>query len=409
AITLPEDYPLSQPYWIEKAPEDNLYVIENQLAIGKPFNSPAVEGRLVWEIEGLEVIQALPLKYKYNDPVDGEINQPFTVVPEIKLSIDKDNVFVINGQPQTVEVQVSFEDGIVDGELLLEGLSSREFRQLEKRVDEAKNNITFKVQLQGVAAEGERVINVKYRTSDGRVYDRGMKRISYKHIPNLTYFPEAAFNLIKLSLNMSPQRIGYIPGAGDDIPVVLTNLGYDVTLLENGLLNAVRLSQFNTIIIGIRAFNTNTNLADHVDDLMEYVSSGGNLVVQYNTSGPLVAKQLGPYPFQISRDRVAVEDSPVKIAGAHQVLSSPNPIAQTDFEGWVQERGLYFPGEWDSNYMTPLIMQDPGEPETRESLLLANYGKGTYTYAGISWFRLLPAGVPGAIKLFVNIIEQGHE
>src|SRR5690606_27036524 len=372
AITLPEDYPLSQPYWIEKAPEDNLYVIENQLAIGKPFNSPAVEGRLVWEIEGLEVIQALPLKYKYNDPVDGEINQPFTVVPEIKLSIDKDNVFVINGQPETVEVQVSFEDGIVEGELLLEGLSSNEYQQLEKRVDEAKNSITFKVELHGISTEGKQVIEVAYRTAEGNVYDQGMRRISYKHIPNLIYFPKAEFNLINLSLHMSSQRIGYIPGAGDDIPVVLTNLGYDVTLLENGLLNAVRLSQFSTIIVGIRAFNTNTNLANHVDDLMEYVYSGGNLIIQYNTSGPLLAKQLGPYPFQISRDRLAVEDSPVKIADSHQVLNFPNLIGLADFEGWVQERGLYFPGDWDSHYVTPLIMQDPSEPETRGSLLLTN-------------------------------------
>ena len=408
-LELPEDFPVSQPYWISESPEDNLYTIEDQLAIGRPFNPPAVEGKLVLEIEGLEIRKNLPLKYKYNDPVDGEVNQPFTVVPEIKLSIDKDNVFVINGQSETVEVQVSFEDGIVEGELLFEGLSSNEYKQLEKRVDEAKSSITFKVQLQGISTEGKQVIEVAYRTVEGDVYERGIRRISYKHIPNLTYFPKAAFNLINLSLHMSPQRIGYIPGAGDDIPVVLTNLGYDVTLLENGLLNAVRLSQFSTIIVGIRAFNTNTNLANHVSDLMEYVSSGGNLIVQYNTSGPLLAKQLGPYPFQISRDRIAVEDSPVKIAGSHQALNSPNRIGLADFEGWVQERGLYFPGEWDSNYVTPLIMQDPGEPETRGSLLLANYGKGTYAYSGISWFRLLPAGVPGAIKLFVNLIEQGHE
>src|SRR5690606_31418653 len=170
--------------------------------------------------------------------------------------------------------------------------------------------LNFKIRLQDIAPEGKQVIQVKYRTSDGRVFDRGMKRIAYKHIPNLTYFPEASFNLINLSLNTSPQRIGYIPGAGDDIPVVLANLGYDVTLLENGFLNLVRLQQFNTIIIGIRAFNTNSNLANHVSELMEYVHGGGNLIVQYNTSGPLLAKQLGPYPFQISRDRVAVEDSP---------------------------------------------------------------------------------------------------
>jgi len=408
-IELSADFPISQPYWIEKAPEENLFVIEDQLAIGKPFNSPAVEGRLIWEIEGLEISQDLPLKYKYNDPVDGEINQPFTVVPEVKISIDKDNVFVINSQPQILEVQVSFEDGVVDGELMFDGLTAKEYQQLEKRVDDAKNNITFKVQLQEISGTGKHVINVKYRTADGRISDRGMKRISYKHIPNLTYFPQASFNLINLSLNMSPQRIGYIPGAGDEIPGVLTNLGYDVTMLDNGPLNGLRLNQFNTIIIGIRAFNTNTHLANYVDDLMEYVSAGGNLIVQYNTSGPLLAKQLGPYPFQLSRDRVAVEDSPVSMEGNHPVLKVPNPINPGDFDGWVQERGLYFPGQWDSHYATPLVMQDPGEPEKRGSLLLAKYGKGSYSYSGISWFRLLPAGVPGAIKLFVNLIEQGHE
>lgn len=409
SIELAADFPVSQPYWIEKAPEDNLFVIDDQLVIGQPFNPPAVAGQLIWEIDGLTLVQKLPLKYKYNDPVDGEINQPFTVVPEIKLSIDQSNVFVINGEPQTVEVQVNFEDGILEGELLLDGLSNKEYELLEKRADEFRNSLNFKIRLQDIAAEGKQVIQVKYRTSDGRVFDRGMKRIAYKHIPNLTYFPEASFNLINLSLNTSPQRIGYIPGAGDDIPVVLANLGYDVTLLENGFLNLVRLQQFNTIVIGIRAFNTNSNLANHVSELMEYVYGGGNLIVQYNTSGPLLAKQLGPYPFQISRDRVAVEDSPVKIAGDHPVLQSPNRIDLADFDGWVQERGLYFPGEWDGNYVTPLIMQDPGEPATKGALLLANYGKGTYTYSGISWFRLLPAGVPGAIKLFVNLIEQGHE
>src|SRR5690606_39163912 len=168
-----------------------------------------------------------------------------------------------------------------------------------------------------------------------------------------------------------------IPGAGDEIPGVLTNLGYDVTMLDNGPLNGLRLNQFNTIIIGIRAFNTNTHLANYVDDLMEYVSAGGNLIVQYNTSGPLLAKQLGPYPFQLSRDRVAVEDSPVSMEGNHPVLKVPNPINPGDFDGWVQERGLYFPGQWDSHYATPLVMQDPGEPEKRGSLLLAKYGKGS--------------------------------
>ncbi|HLT06097.1 MAG TPA: PIG-L family deacetylase [Cyclobacteriaceae bacterium] len=408
-LTLPIDYPISQPYWIEAAPKDNLFTIDDQLSIGKPFNAPTVEGRLVLKVDGLEIVKKLPLTYKYNDPVDGEINQPFTVVPEIKLAVDKDNVFVVNGQPGTVEVRVAFENGIVEGALLLEGLSANDYKETEKRVDETKNTITYKVELKGLPSEEKRVIGVKYRTTDGRVYEQGFKRINYKHIPNLTYFPKSTFNLINLSLEMTAQKIGYIPGAGDDVPVILANLGYDVAMLDNGLLNAVRLGQFNTIIVGIRAFNTNVNLANHVDDLMDYVASGGNLIVQYNTSGPLLAKQLGPYPFHISRDRVAVEGSSVKMDVSHPVFRSPNPISLKDFDDWVQERGLYFPNQWDEQFTAPLTMQDPGESETKGALLLAKYGKGTYTYSGISWFRQLPAGVPGAIKLFVNLIEQNHE
>src|SRR5690606_25262710 len=145
-------------------------------------------------------------------------------------------------------------------------------------------------------------------------------------------------------------------------------------------------------------------------ELMEYVAAGGNLIVQYNTSFPLQSTQLGPYPIQLSRTRVSVEDSPVQIRkDSHRILKEPNKIEPEDFQGWVQERGLYFPGEWDEKYVTPFIMHDPDEAESLGALLLADYGQGTYTYSGISWFRLLPAGVPGAIKIFVNLIEQAHE
>lgn len=409
-LELAQDFPVSQPYWIVEPPENNLYQIEDQLSIGKAYNDPAVAGDLIFKIEGQSIHQSLPLTYKYNDPVDGEINQPFKVVPEIQLSLKKENVFVLNNQVQTLEVQVNFADQIIQGELLVEGLSPQEYSLTKQKVDKSKRSITYELQLQNISSMGKQVVGVKYKTADGKLYDKGIKRIHYQHIPNLTYFPASEFNLINLSLELSPQRIGYIPGAGDDIPAVLSNLGYEVVLLENGELTAGTLSRFNTVIVGIRAFNTNTNLANHVDDLMDYVSSGGNLIVQYNTIGPLLTRQIGPYPFELSRDRVAVEDSPVQIdAGSHPILNVPNEIKQSDFDGWVQERGLYFPGQWDDKYTTPFIMKDPGESETRGALLLADYGKGTYTYSGISWFRLLPAGVPGAIKIFVNLIEQGHE
>ena len=230
------------------------------------------EAKLRFLVDGVEISRQIPLKFKYNDPVDGEVNQPFTVIPEIRLSVKKENVFVLNGQPEVVEVEVSFEDEIKDGMLKLEGLASDGYQEMNKMVDTARSKVYYQIRVNAASAPGKEEITVKFQTAEGKVFDKGMKRISYKHIPNLTYFPTSSFNLINLSLNISPQRIGYIPGAGDDIPEVLNSLGYDVTLLENGSLTADRLGQFNTVIVGIRAYNTNPLLANYQGELLKYVA-----------------------------------------------------------------------------------------------------------------------------------------
>ncbi|WP_158860675.1 PIG-L family deacetylase [Lunatibacter salilacus] len=409
-IKLPGNFPVSQPYWMEQRPEDNLFQIEDRLKIGKPFNDPAVVGKLVFSIQGQKFEREIALKYKYNDQVDGEIIQPFTVVPQASLSINKENVFLLNGESDEIKVEVNFQKELLEGELIFEGIPESAVEILSRIEEVEKKRVIYTVRLSPANGEEKTIIGVQYTTSDGQKFEAGQRRITYKHIPNLTYFPPAEFNLIQLNLQVSPQRIGYIPGAGDDVPGVLANLGYSVTLLDNGSLTLSKMLEFQTIIVGIRAFNVNQVLADEMSQLMAYVEEGGNLIVQYNTSSPLLTRKLGPYPVELSRNRVAVEDSPVKVDfTAHPVLYSPNRIEMTDFDGWVQERGLYFPGNWDDNYTAPLEMQDPNESPTKGSLLLTNYGKGTFTYSGISWFRLLPAGVPGAIKLFVNLIEQAGE
>ncbi|WP_332910579.1 hypothetical protein [Algoriphagus boritolerans] len=230
--------------------------------------------------------------------------------------------------------------------------------------------------------------------------------ISYKHIPNITYFSPASFNLIQADWKISGAKVGYIPGAGDDIPGVLTSLGYKVTMIGLDDYDLDYLSQFKAIVVGIRAFNTNEALAANQQALMGYVRSGGNLIVQYNTSSPLLTSQIGPYPFSIGRDRVAVQTSPVTADWSSPVLSTPNQLNDQDLKDWVQERGLYFATAIDSAYTTPLIMQDPDEPATNGSLIVGKFGKGMFVYTGISFFRQLPAGVPGPIKLFINLIEQ---
>ncbi len=411
SLLLPEDYPISQPYWLENPPENNLYQVEDQEMIGLAFNAPAVSGTLSMEIMGEELMLDLPLQFRYNDQVDGEVIQPFTVLPTINLEIDQENVFLLNNNPNMIKVTVGFEEGkIVEGKLSFDGLEADGYSILEKSVEPEKNQLIFTVELMDQDGPEKSLITASYLTDSGDTFRLSKRRILHEHIPNLTYFQTASFNLIRLQMDLSEQRIGYIPGAGDDVPGVLTNLGYQVEMLENGNLNRERLQNYQTIIIGIRAFNVNQELANNVDELMAYVNEGGNLIVQYNTISPLLTRALGPYPLEISRDRITVEGSPVKFEALdHPTLQFPNEIKAGDFDGWVQERGLYFPGTWDEKYQTPLIMRDPNENETKGALLLADYGAGKFTYSGISWFRLLPAGVPGAIKLFVNLIEQNSE
>src|SRR5690606_35409913 len=221
-VALPQDYPISQPYWIAQEPKNNLFQIGEQSAIGQPFNTPSVVGKLTLLLEGMELVTEIPLKYKYNDQVDGEINQPFTVIPAINISISKDNVFVLNNKPDKLEVEVGFEGDLVEGELIFEGLPSSYYQELGKRIDLGKKKIHYQIQLNGLPKPGSKDIYVKYKTADGEIYDKSMKRISYKHIPNLTYFPASSFKLINLELSISPQKIGYIPGAGDDVPGILT-------------------------------------------------------------------------------------------------------------------------------------------------------------------------------------------
>ncbi|HSI89636.1 MAG TPA: hypothetical protein VK927_00905, partial [Adhaeribacter sp.] len=192
--------------------------------------------------------------------------------------------------------------------------------------------------------------------------------------------------------------------------VSLRQIGYTVTPLQNEELHLANLRQFDAVVVGVRAFNTNNYLKFAQAALMDYVKSGGTVVVQYNTSHALVTDNLGPYPLKLSRDRVTVEGAEVRLLKAeHPVLNQPNKITAADFEGWVQERGLYFPDSWDQQYEAILSSNDPGETPKDGGLLVARYGKGHFVYTGYSFFRQLPAGVPGAYRLFTNLISLGKQ
>jgi LmbE family N-acetylglucosaminyl deacetylase len=397
---------LSQPYWLIKPVENALFQVASQQKIGLPYELPKVGGDLSFTIGGESFSLAIPLEYKYNDPVEGEIKQPFTVVPEVDLSLSKEVLFLVDGADASATVTVNFRNTLLEGSLVFEGLTSDQYSIVGVEELPAQKQRSYKVTFLRDKKEGQKVVRARFTTTSGQVFDQTVQTIAYKHIPNLTYFIPTTLTLIQADWKVSGEKVGYLAGAGDEVPEVLSALGYEVSFLGKDDFRLTNLSQFKAIVVGIRSYNTNEDLAVQQPVLMDYVKAGGNLIVQYNTSTPLVTKALGPYPFVIGRDRVTVEGSPVIFDETSPLFSIPNRINQKDFEGWMQERGLYFAAQIDERYQSPLTLQDPGEQPSTGGLITAKFGAGTYVYTGLSFFRQLPAGVPGAIKLFINLIEQ---
>jgi hypothetical protein len=243
---------------------------------------------------------------------------------------------------------------------------------------------------------------------DGKTYDQAIQTINYDHIPIQTFLPKAEAKVARINLKKEGHLIGYIPGAGDDIPTALRTMGYEVWEMKPEEINRENLKRVDAVVLGIRALNVHDRIRYFMPVLMEYVRLGGALVVQYNTNGRLETDNFAPFPITLSRERVTDENAEVRILRPdHPLLNTPNKLSEKDFNGWVQERGLYFPDKWDSNYEVLLSMNDPGEAPRDGGLLIARYGEGHYIYTGLSFFRQLPEGVPGAYKLFANLVSMG--
>ncbi|HEX3383590.1 MAG TPA: LmbE family protein, partial [Mucilaginibacter sp.] len=242
---------------------------------------------------------------------------------------------------------------------------------------------------------------------DKDVYNRGILAIRYNHIPNITIFPPAQAKLLQLDLKIAGKKIGYIEGAGDLMPEALRQVGYEVhQLSENEIMNG-DLSGYDAIVVGVRAYNVDPRLAIEQPKLLDYVNNGGNLIVQYNNSNGLVTKHIGPYPFNVVNERITDETAKITVIDPNNpVMNYPNKINQSDFDGWVQERGLYFTRDADPQYQKVLQMNDPGEAPKDGALITTQYGKGRFVYTSLAFFRQLPAGVPGAYRLFINLLSK---
>ncbi len=235
---------------------------------------------------------------------------------------------------------------------------------------------------------------------------REVKAIDYSHIPEIVYFPETAIKISNIQLLNEVKHVAYVHGAGDLIPESLNAIGIHVDVLSSEQLLKTDLAAYDAVILGVRSFNVNKNIAQVQTKLLDYVQGGGTVLTQYNVSNGLVSKNFGPYAFSLGRNRVTDELAPVHYDEKDPVFNYPNKITAADFENWVQERGLYFAENIDKRYRTPIAMHDPGEGLHKGSLLVTSYGKGKFVYTSLSFFRQLPAGVPGAYRLFVNLLSK---
>lgn len=407
-LIVPADLAFSQPYWLQKADTLGMFDILKQSDVGLPENTPAAEVAVNLTIGGQPFKFTVPVVYKHNDLVYGELYQPLSVSPPVFANI-AENVYMFNG-PEAKQVNVFLKAGKanIKGEVSLklpEGWkvspASIPF-DIEKEKAEQTAKFTVTPPENSNIAEIEAIVNLDHKT-----YNKGISVINYQHIPEQVLFPVASAKAVKLDLNVKGKRIGYLPGAGDEVPRSLQQIGYDVTLLKDADVNSENLEKFDAVIVGIRAYNTLDRINFYHDRLMDYVKNGGNVLIQYNTNAGLKTNP-GPYPMKLSTDRVTVEGAEVRVLlPEHAAFQKPNKITNADFDGWVQERGLYFPSDWAKEYEALISINDPGESPKNSSILVAKYGKGNFVYTGISWFRQLPAGVPGAYRLFTNLISLG--
>lgn len=408
---LPADLPISQPYWLEKPIDKGVFQIEKQQDIGFPENRPKTVTEFVFEIDGQRFTFVKPWIFKYTDPAEGEIYRPFEIRPAVTTTITEPVFIFPSLEPKTVTIIVEAQrknvKGSVKPEIPAGWKSVPESAEFDLKGKYQQQYFSFIIT---PPANNQEAKLKAIATVDGQMFDKSVKTIAYQHIPSQTIFPVSEAKLAKIDVKTTVKNIGYIAGAGDDVPTALRQMDCQVTMLNEAGLSK-DLSAYDAIVVGVRAYNTENYLANYQSKLMDYVKNGGTMVVQYTIPGGQKVKQIGPYDIELGRDRVAEEDAEMRfLLPEHPLLNYPNKITEKDFDGWIQERGLYFAQTWDkTNYQALFSANDKDETLKEGSVLYAQYGKGHYIYTGLSFFRELPAGVTGAYRLFANMISAGKK
>jgi LmbE family N-acetylglucosaminyl deacetylase len=408
-VSVPADQPYSQPFWLLKPGRGSTYVIEDQEMIGLAEPPPILRARFVIRA-GLEDVDLVrPVIRRYVDRVEGETSRPLVAVPPVAVRISEPILVFPDGKAKKVEVLVRSNIAGAAGDLKLAAPAEwgTQPASLPFHISEvdAETTLSFSVSApEGTAVRELRAVAV----INGREISSDMQVIAYAGMPTQTVFPPSNAKLVRADIRNLAVKIGYIMGAGDEVPAALRQLGCEVTLLGSEDLATADLAHFDAIVAGVRAYNVRADLRANQKRLLEYVQQGGALIVQYNVvdrRSPTM-QAIGPFPLQIGSARVSVEEAPVAFLNPqHPLLAAPNRIGEEDFRGWIQERGLYFAAQWDGQYEALFATHDPNEDPLKGGTLYTRYGKGVYIFTAFSWFRQLPAGVPGAYRLFANLLS----
>lgn len=422
-VKIPDNSPFTAPYWLQQPHTVGMYTVSEQELYGKPETPRFLKARWSFGIAGETFEFESEIAMKKGEPDFGEVWQPFEILPPVFVEFSEAS-YIFNQKVRNIDLKVRSGRNLVEGQVRIEAPSGWKVTPLEGRGQFAfqskgeEKTVTFRVEAPEKASEVDLLAFVEI---GGKSFGMKLSNVAYSHIPRQAVLLPARARAVRADIRLDARQIGYYMGAGDNIPAALRQLGAQVTLLDDASMNLDNLKRFDAVVVGVRAFNTRDNLKFHQSALMQYANQGGTLLVQYNNSFDLVAQVFGAScegcpvltdgilaasPIKISRTRVTDEEAEVRfLIPGHIALTKPNQLAAADFTGWVQERGLYFPSEWPSSFQAPLSMNDPGEKPADGALLVAPYGKGYIAYTALSFFRQLPAGVPGAYRLFANLLS----
>jgi LmbE family N-acetylglucosaminyl deacetylase len=411
---MPANTPLTQPYWMREPHPPGMFTVSDTSLIGKPVSPPALQIENLFEVGGQTIVVPDEPFHVTADQANLQVRNRLEIIPPVSIGLPSELRLFAPGSEGTVEVELTELRAGAGGKVELQTPKGWKVAPASQpfRLETVGHSAKFSFNVTAPAEPDVASIIASVEVGGVRYNNRHVE-IRYNHLPPQVLQPTARIKAVSAQVLIRGKQVGYLPGAGDSVAEALRQMAYTVTILSDKDLTAQRLKDFDAVVIGVRAFNVRAELPSHLNELFAYVQAGGNVIDQYNTPNDLKSAKLAPFDVKLSgnlaKNRVCDPKAAMTLlAPDHPAFNIPNKIVPADFDGWVQERGLNFPSEWDQEHWTALLAcSDKGEAPLKSGLLVAHYGRGYYVYTGISWFRQLPAGVPGAYRLFANLVSLG--